>query len=85
MELISEQFNVHAFQSSPCLGPMFTTYRELSGNTHTEPKIKAENGVMYLPKLETHKVMDKARWQGARYHSMKGKALSASKSGGLIE
>ena len=53
--------------------------------THTEPKIKAENGVMYLPKLETHKVMDIARWQGARYHSMKGQALSAWKSGGLIE
>ena len=34
LELISEQFNVHAFQSSPCLGPMFTTYRELSGNIH---------------------------------------------------
>ena len=52
MELISEQFNVHAFWSSPCTGPMFTTYR---AHTTQEPKIKAENGVVrYLLKLETH-------------------------------
>ena len=60
LELISEQFNVHAFWSSLCTGPMFTTYR---AHTRQEPKIKAENGVVrYLLKLETLEVTNMAHF-----------------------
>ena len=58
LELISEQFNVHAFWSSLCTGPMFTT-----SHTTQEPKIKAENGVVrYLLKFETHEVTNMAHY-----------------------